>query len=98
MVCIIYDTRVCGRIPDGFDNVHSTDQDAPLSEREDTNSDGHPSFPFPESNAMEDQQPMVNGRCRVTYVLIIKDVEALAIVVLPATYIHGDEFIAMQCE
>lgn len=32
----------------------------------------------------------------MTYVLIIKDVEALAIVVLPATYIHGDEFITYR--
>lgn len=64
MVRIIHDTRVCGIIPDGLDNVHAADQDAPLSEREDKNSDGHPSFPFPESEAMEDQRPMVNGRCK----------------------------------
>ena len=33
---------------------------------------------------------------RATYVLIIKDVEALAIVVLPATYTHRDEFVTRQ--
>lgn len=47
MVGFIHDTRVSGFVPDGMDDGHGADQDAPLSEGEDTNGDGHPSFPFP---------------------------------------------------
>lgn len=64
MIRIIHDTRVGGIIPDSLDNVHATDQDAPLSKGKDDNGDGHPSLPFPESNAMEDQQRTTNGRWR----------------------------------
>ena len=64
VVCIIHDACVGGFIPDGFDNVHAADQDAPLSERKDADGDGHPSFPFSECNATEDQQPMKSGGCR----------------------------------
>lgn len=53
MVRIIHDTRVGGIIPDSLDNVHATNQDAPLSERKYTDSYGYPSFPLPESEAME---------------------------------------------
>lgn len=64
MVRVIHDTRVSSVIPDGLNNVHAANQDAPLAKRKNTDGDGHPSSPFPESNAMEGQQFMLEGQCR----------------------------------
>lgn len=61
VVCIIDNTCVGGIIPDGLDNVHAADEDAPLSKGENTDDDRHPSFPFPESDPLEYQQCMIHG-------------------------------------
>ena len=57
MVRIVHDARVGGFIPDGLDNIHAANQDAPLSEGEETDSNSHPFFPFPESDAVENWNP-----------------------------------------